>query len=287
MSNVLKANFIQFTSENMKVIDTNSLVAKRLEGFSGVLREQDAEEKFTPETAGDDSEFTPMQMAELLADRDLNAEEPVPEEEYEEVPESAKEELARMKQETLDEIEEIKANAREEIDNIRENARRQGFDAGYEEGMAKASVEIEARLNELEIKEKTIIEQYEALALELEPKMVDIISNIYRKTFGEGFYNNKEVMISLISGALFHSGLEEGLIVHVSAEDYEMLLESKDRLFARLSPDREPEIRPEERLKSGEAKIETPYGILDCAIDTELTELERALRMLSYSGDLT
>lgn len=286
MSNVVKANFIQFSSDNMKVIDTNSLVAKRLEGFSGVLREEEPLVEETNEEIGGGSDFTPMQMAELVADRDFDN--PGGEEDggYDAVSEETYEEIARMKQEALDEIEEVKAAARAELDEIRNEARGEGMRAGYDEGLARANEELAGRMSELDAREKELEERYEKLALDLEPEMVDIITNIYRKTFGEGLYINREVMISLISGALFHSGLEEGLIVHVSAEDYEMLTENKDRLFARMAPGKEPEIRPEERLKSGEAKIETPYGILDCGIDTELTELEKTLKMLSFAGDL-
>ena len=75
MSNIVKANFIQFSAENTKVIDTNSLVAKRLEGFSGVLRESLDDEDSNPgEGQANNSDMDPLAMAELLADRDDNGE---------------------------------------------------------------------------------------------------------------------------------------------------------------------------------------------------------------------
>ena len=52
-------------------------------------------------------------------------------------------------------------------------------------------------------------------------------------------------------------------------------------LFAGLNYEKEPEIRIEESFPSGSLKVENGYGILDCGIDTELTELTRMLRMLS------
>ena len=120
MSNVYKANFIQFSPENTKVIDSNSLVAKRLEGFSGVLREIDPDIDvpggYTDE---DGNSVDPVAMAELLADRDNPDEQEDPEPE---VPEETVEDIEKMKQDALDEIEQVKAIAREEIENLRADA---------------------------------------------------------------------------------------------------------------------------------------------------------------------
>ena len=73
-------------------------------------------------------------------------------------------------------------------------------------------------------------------------------------------------------------------MIEVSNEDYDMLIGMKAALFDKVMIKNEPEIVRRDDFKRGQAKIETPYGIIDCSIDTELTELTRYLKMLSYEG---
>lgn len=285
MSNVFKANFIQFSAENTKVIDSNSLVAKRLEGFSGVLREAPAEKDEislggAPNDALEAEDgFNPLAMAELLADRDDgdNCS-------FEEGLQETAEDVARMKEEALEEIEQIKAAAREEIDEIKNDARKEGYEAGYAEGLDAAKAEYEERCNELENQRNGLEEEYQTLVSELEPKIVDVITDVYTHVFGDSFFNHRDVMVSLISKALSGASADDNVVIHVSSEDYDMLLGMKQQLFSRVSLMREPEIISEDRLKAGEAKVETAYGIMDCGIDTELKELSRILHVLSYEG---
>ena len=281
-SNVYKANFIQFSQENTKVIDANSLVAKRLEGFSGVYRESAPEE-----TSGEGEEgfetLDPLQMAELLADRDGV----LPEEETEPAeltPEEVRAQLDEMKRNAEAEIEEAKASARDEIEALKKEAAEEAKSEGYEEGKALAEKEYFDRLSELDEKEKALEDEYEALANELEGKIVDAVTGIYKKVFGDNFYNNREVILTLISKALFHVGNEDGIIIHVSPADYELVDESRERLFEGENYGKEPEIKVEERLSHGQIKVETAYGLIDCSLDTELKELSRTLHMLSYEG---
>ena len=132
-NNVYKANFIQFSPENTKVIDANSLVAKRLEGFSGVLREK--EEETVSEDFSENEENSPMD--ELLADRDA----PIEEEASTETVESVAEEIERMKQEAASEVEEMKRQALEEAESIKDEIIKDAREQGYSEGAAKAEEE--------------------------------------------------------------------------------------------------------------------------------------------------
>ena len=280
MSNVYKANFIQFSPENTKVIDSNSLVAKRLEGFSGVLREIDPDIDvpggYTDE---DGNSVDPVAMAELLADRDNPDEQEDPEPE---VPEETAEDIEKMKQDALDEIEQVKAIAREEIENLRADAKKEGYEEGYNEGKEQAEAEYAEKMAALKEQEENLNRDYNELVKELEPKMVDVITGVYTKVFGDNFFNQRDVMVALISKALSSLGINEEIIIHVSDKDYNMLLGVKQQIFEWTNFTKEPEIRPEESLKPGEARVETPYGIMDCGIDTELKELSRVLHVLSY-----
>lgn len=276
-NNIYKANFIQFSTENTKVIDTNSLVAKRLEGFSGVLREKDENEELTEEeTEGMD----PLTMAELLADRDSSGNEVI----SEETPEDVAEAIRQMKADAEAEIEEIKETARNDIEAMRKEAYDRAEAEGYAAGEERCKAEYNLKLAQLEQERKDLDEQYQDMANKLEGRVVDAVTDIYKKVFGDHFYNRRDVILTLVSKALYSVGNVDDIIIHVSAGDYEAVMEKRDELFETEDYRRAPEIRAEERYEAGQCKVETQYGIIDCSIDTELKELAKALHMLSY-GD--
>lgn len=276
-SSIVKSSFIQFSSENTRVIDPNALMAKRMEGFTGVFRERDDsetdEEGYDAVDALTDSEFSgefvPMEGAE-------GAFEPEPEEETispEELIAAANAEAERI-------IEAANAEANE----IRETAKNEGYEAGYSEGREVALSELLEAKNELEGEREAIKAEYESLMEEAEPRMVDTITDIYEYVFGSNFYSRRDVMVCLINKALLHSEADDQIVIHVSAADYDMLVGMKNAILDKVSFQNEPEFRQREDFVKGQAKVETPYGLLDCSIDTELKELKRMLRLLSYEG---
>ena len=114
--------------------------------------------------------------------------------------------------------------------------------------------------------------------------MVDVITDIYSRVFGENFFSRRDVMVALLNRALLSIDTEEQIVINISPADYDLLMGMKASILEKISLNLEPEIRQKEDLLPGQAKIETPYGIIDCSIDTELRELTRTLKILSLEG---
>ena len=297
MSNIVKSNFIQFSEENFKVIDTNSLVAKRLEGFSGVLRENLDDDDSTGFTNGGGEEnIDPLAMAELLADRDsgaavneaaISGEGEIENEGFAqnaEAPGETAEDILHMKEEALKEIDAIRENARNEIEELRTRAREEGFEAGYSEGSKKAMDEYRARDAELNARAAQLEDEYKKLALNLEPRIVETIVRIYKGVFGDSLYSRKDVIQTLVTAALFNASGDEDIIIRVSPDDYEGINNVKEDLKNDSGLKSELSVVSDDRLDPGNVKVETLFGIMDCSIDTELEELSKTLRVLSYGG---
>jgi len=292
LSNIVKANFIQFSAENTKVIDTNSLVAKRLEGFSGVLRESlDDEDHNSAEGQANTSDMDPLAMAELLADRDDSGEpinegfevEGEPIDDAKPSSETA-EDISKMKEEALAEIERVKETARAEVEELRERARQEGYSEGYFEGTKKAEEEANAKYAKIEEERTELEAEYRKLIDDLEPRMVETITDVYRSVFGDSFYSKIDVMKNLILAALFNADSSEEITIRVSPIDFETVDSLKEELKERAAVKGELSVVSDERLTATEAKVETPFGIMDCSIDTEVEELTKTLRALSYGG---
>lgn len=291
--NVFKSSFIQITGENTRVIDSNALVAKRMEGFSGILREQ---EQSAPE--GEPLPSEPMYDEEgnlvepdpmdSLTDGEFQAGLGAPEMEMPENPDepmelssdSVREECEEMIKKANAQAESIREEAKREAEEIMESAREEGFNKGKEEGLAQA---LEAK-HEFEAKKAEMEAEYEELIKKVEPRMVDVITGVYEHVFGNNFFSRREVMVCLINKALMSIETDERVVILVSPEDYDMLVGMKPSLLERVTLKTEPEIVQRDDYKKGQSKIETPYGIIDCSIDTELKELNRTLRLLSYEG---
>ncbi|MCR5310359.1 MAG: hypothetical protein K6E32_02930 [Lachnospiraceae bacterium] len=288
-NNIYKGSFVRFTPENTKVIDTNDLVAKKLESYTNLLREREEADEYREREVDDASEEG--DLSALTEDPDAGGEfapegEYAPESEEPAAPsyEDIKKACDDMINEANAQASSVLSEAENKAKSIRENAFEEGRKEGYDAGMAEAEENYQAKVGELEQKEAFMRSQYEDLVKELEPKMVDVITGVYEKIFGMGFYHKKDVLVTLISRALADAETDDKIIVHVSAEDYELVEEAKEELFADLPSSAAPEIRKRESMASGEAKVETAYGIMDCSVDTELKELSKTLKILAH-GD--
>lgn len=299
-SNVVKGTFIRFTGENTRVIDSQELVKKRMDDYSGVLRERaeaiDYESTYDETADGDDAVsaltsdegdegFKEISFGSIAEHIDVSND-------YEEIPESTGEirldadEVRRECQEMIDKAnrkaDEIRQAAKEEAAQIYEDAKAQGYQEGIESGRNDGLMEYNNKIQELEAEKEAIYNQYNELLLELEPKMVDTLISVYEHVFGNSLYSRRDVLLCLLNRALSSANGDGSITVYVSSADYEDVAAGQDDLIARTALREVPAIMVREDLEPGDAKIETPYGIIDCGIDTEFEELKKALLMLSH-----
>lgn len=273
---IVKNNFIQLSSKNTRVIDPNVLMAKRMEGFSGILRERS--EEVVPENS---DEFEDSDAIDVLTgDPELQG---APLEESLDIDDVSKE-CERMLAEANSKVEEMLAEAQNEAENLKSSAADKGYEDGYAKGREEALQELLQAKKELETEKESLRLSYDEKVRNIEPEMVSVITGVYEHVFGSNFYSRRDVMVCLINRALLHVDGDTGIVIYVSPLDYDMLIGLKSSLFEKVAFRDEPEIRQRDDFMRGQAKIETPYGLIDCSIDTELKELKRMLKVLSYEG---
>lgn len=299
---LFKNGFTRLSDSNVRIIDTNALAAKKIEEHSRILREREAAQTM-PEDGDEqgmamnrdglyDGQADDPNVSALTTDGDMEsyvAPELVQLEPIEPVGPDApgalsadeiREECQKLINDANLKAQDIIDDAKAESQRIKEAAMEEGYNAGKESALQEL---LEAK-RELEAKEAKMQEEFDRLVDELEPKMVDAITGVYEHVFGNNFFSQRDVMICLVNKALRHVDTGENVMIEVSNEDYDMLIGMKASLFDKVMIKNEPEIVRRDDFKKGQAKIETPYGIIDCSIDTELTELTRHLKMLSYEG---
>ncbi|SHN63182.1 flagellar assembly protein FliH [Butyrivibrio hungatei DSM 14810] len=288
MSNLFKAGFVSFDQGETRIIDSNELANKKIEAFQEQeLKRQRAqmasEEGF--EEGEEPVDFIPglemEQLNQLTEDQGVIEPMQSPDPQFD--MEAMQAEIDFKIQQAQEQADAIIQEANEQADTIRNNAidqgRREGYDAGYQEGVAAA----ESLKAEIEQQREGLEKEYQQLVDELEPEMVDILTQIYEHVFGIELREDKAIILHLLKSTLSRIEPGNNLIVHVSSDDYDEVIDERDSLDACItSPNTTMEIIEDPLLKENECMIESDSGVFDCSLGVELSEISRKLKLLSF-----
>lgn len=286
MSNLFKAGFVNYDNTDAFVIDSNELANKKIEAFQELelkkQRELMTEDEEYPEEITDE-DFVPGidmdQLSQLTEDQGMLGSFPDPQFDME----AMQAEIDLKLQQAQEQADTIIQDAQQQADAIvsqaREEGHKQGYEAGYQEGVAAAEslkAEIEQQRGDLEA-------EYQQIVDGIEPEMVDVLTQIYEHVLGIELRDDKGIILHLLKSTLSRIEPGNNLIVHVSSDDYDDVIDEKDSLDACItSPSTTMEIIEDPLLKENECMIESDSGIFDCSLGVELSELSRKLKLLSF-----
>ena len=129
-------------------------------------------------------------------------------------------------------------------------------------------------------------DQYQQKLEELEPQMVDTITQVYEHIFHVDLQSNRDILTYLISNTLRKIDGERDFIIHVSKEDYPYVnMQKKQMLAGAVSANSNVEIIEDMTLAKNECMIETDSGIYDCGLGTQLEELRKKLMLLAWQKE--
>ena len=132
-------------------------------------------------------------------------------------------------------------------------------------------------------KQEELDKEYQQIVDELEPEMVDVLTQIYEHVFGVDMREDKGIILHLLKNTLSRIEPGNNLIVHIAPDDYDDVMEEKDSIDACItSPSTTMEIIEDPLLKKNECMIESDSGVFDCSLGVELSELTRKLKLLSF-----
>ncbi|MCR5403113.1 MAG: hypothetical protein K6E91_04740 [Butyrivibrio sp.] len=286
MSNLFKAGFINFDASEARIIDSNELANKRIEAYQEQeLKKQRAqmaqEEGFSEGEAEDD--FIPgiqmEQLSQLTEDQSML--EPVSDPQFD--MEALQAEMDLKLQQAQEQADMIVQQAMQQADGIKAQAREQGRQEGYDAGYQQGYMEAQAIKDEIESQRGDLEKEYQQIVDELEPEMVDILTQIYEHVFNIELREDKGIILHLLKTTLTRIEPGKDLIVHVSSDDYDDIMDEKEALSACItSPNTTMEIIEDPLLKENECMIESDSGVFDCSLGVELSELSRKLKLLSF-----
>ncbi len=284
--NLYKSRWVVVEPDEKCLIDSNSRLVSRIEAIETEKRRRAAiaagedfdEEGFRSGLIG---ERIDMPVGDEESGNVLKApEEQVPEGPTpEELRAQAEYELTQAREE----IEQIKLIARETLEREKQETLDEARRAGYDEGYRMAQAEAEQARKQLQQERIRLTEEYESLVAELEPQFIDTITAIYNHIFHVELENERNILVHLIETTLRKVESSRVFIVHVSKEDYPYVNMQKKALSeGAVSGRGVVEIVEDMTLHQNECMIETDGGIFDCGVGTQLEELTRKLKMLSF-----
>lgn len=170
-------------------------------------------------------------------------------------------------------IEHMRAKALEEAKN-------QGYQAGYEEGMAQ----VQGMKNDCKKKQAQLQAEYNRKVEELEPDFIEALTGIYEHIFKVDLSVYSQIVVNMLTDTMQKTDSASNYIVHVSKQDYPQVMKERERILEGTGTlSNNLEIVSDMTLSAAQCMIETENGIYDCSLGTELEELGRKLRLLSYN----
>lgn len=279
-SNLYKAGWVVVGGDT-RVIDTNEQVKSRLEKAEaeGYIRRKDAVEDADGFTSGLD-----VAMVDALLDPGgqaavLKADAPETLETVNEELEAARAELAQVKEEAAGILDEANAQIEAMRRNALEEASQQGFQEGYQKGMEG----VQDMKNECHARREELEAEYQQKIEELEPQFIDALTGIYEHIFRVDLSDYRQIVVNLLIDALQKTNSASSYIIHVSKKDYPQVMKQKKRILEETGTLSDNlEIISDMTLSESQCMIETEAGVYDCSLETELKELGRKLKLLSY-----
>ena len=174
-------------------------------------------------------------------------------------------------------IEQANDNAR----HIYENSKKDGFDAGYEQGMKAAQDE----LAKVKAHYESLVHENEEILMKesqmLEAKVVDTVCKVLDNITGICISQYETAIVSMIAKALQKGENSNSYYIRVSAKDYPVVASHKSELMECVREDALMDILPDGDMLPNQCLIETDGNVIDASLDEQLNNLKTNLKLLA------
>jgi len=194
--------------------------------------------------------------------------------------ERARREAELIIKEAQMEAERLLIGAHEAAKQDSEELRRKAREAGYAEGEKRAQNQYAALIAEAkETLDEARTEKSETFS-GLEAEIISLVLDIAQKVVATELVQNRDAILSIIRSTLYDVTPSSEAVVKISFDDYDYVIENKDRLSETLSFLCELDIRKDNSLKKGSCVVDTSYGTAIGNADSRFKQIEDAFYAL-------
>ena len=258
MSNLYKQWGVAPKQEGARIINSNAIVAQKIEEMAKKMREQ----------AGTEVDFTDG-FSQGLGAENVEA---ILEEPQADPIEEAKEEADAI----LNDAQTRKAE-------LLEQAKEEGRTRGYDEGKAKADAEEQEMQRHLQQLEESLNTDYRNKLQHMEQQVVEVVVHVFEKVFHIQFDDKTEILLSLVSDAIMGIEGSKDFRIRVAEVNFEFMENHRHELEERVGEDISLEMIADPMLEENQCMIETDSGIFNCSLGVQLENLIKDLKSLSIN----
>ena len=286
MSNLVKQYFVNTSTEEARVINSNHKIEEKLREYE--MNNQNRLVQGAPDEDG----FVQGLSAAVLEESDLVAGSEIEEysdngdEDFDEqiniddILASARIEAQQIIQDAKNKADALMEDAFNQSNELFEKKRIEGYETGkaqLEEERANMMAQLQ---EELRMKTEGLEEVYRNKQESLEGDLVDAIISVFCKVFNIQFENKREILLHLVKNTLMNVEIGKSFKIHVSQNNFKFINEHLTDIRERVGNDVDIEIVNDANLNSENCLIETEFGVFDCGIDMELNNLINDIRSL-------
>ena len=269
LSNLYKQYLVQNQSDNVRVIDPNTLLELRA---AKLLERQREEEKRQALLA--------QSFEAGIVRTDTEYIEEIKEEELVDPVEAAKEEAERILSEARAQAELITQKAQADAIALCEEYKAQG----YTEGASTKERELQELKERLEtdfaLQNQMLESEYIRKRDNMEAELVDVILEVFNKVFHIQFDSKKHILMHLINDAILNIEGDRNFRIKVADSNVLFLENHREDIIERVGHGIELEFIADSSMDGNECLIETDSGIFDCSLETQLENLIKDIKSL-------
>ena len=269
MSNLLKQCYVVSSGTGTRIINSNDGVRQKLKE----LQQEQAPEQVDV-SAEDGQENAPAGFSQGIQAKTVQID---VEALRREALEKAAVEADEITSTAKEDAERIRGEAEEKARTLYEEQKKLGYEEGARCREEELNREHEKAMESLHAQKKQLEEQYHEKMSVMEKDIVDAVIQVFDKVFKIQFEEKRELLLQLVNGALLDIDPGDKIRIHTNRSDEEIL---KEHLQDIVGKDVAIEFVKDNKLSDGQCKIETPYGVVDCGVDTQLSALLKDIRSL-------
>lgn len=278
LSNLYKSSWTVIHQDGTRVIDNNALLEEKLRKARQLMKHSRENGQETEEEGFKDG--LDAEKIDVLLASDPASVEALKKERDDVLAqiEQAQMELADLRSQADTMIDDAKTQIASMQMKAYEEAKGQGYAEGKRIGMQEAEAVRDEYLSKMQQNEREYQRQLESL----EPEFVETLTGIYEHIFKVDLSRYRDLISNLLISAMQRIEDSRNFLVHVSKEDYESVLAGREYIRSEAGSAVTVEIVEDVTLSRSQCMIETENGVYDCSLDTQLAELGRKLKLLSY-----
>ena len=176
----------------------------------------------------------------------------------------------------------IEAEAAAALNAAKEQGSREGYDAGYQDGLKTAQEEQRQAILEANAQAEKTIADAKADKLnylvEAEGQIADLVLDIANKILPQHFIDVPQVILPLVRKAIMKIKDQPEVIIRVSPDQYDLLMLAKNEFKSLLEGQGTLEVKSDESLSISDCVLESPAGNVDARLSVQLEAIKAAVR---------